>query len=168
MRVAIVRTAGLRLRRHSFGRSGRLSRFLGLRLRSRPVIAGASTRSGGEASRPGGEASRPAALDRLPWRGCDEATSMVARALLVGLNNVRPSVPVRRPPLWRCVGGAVAGCEGTLRGDRGDRGAGGEELRSRPVIAGAFARFSLLPNSTRTTCGSPVGRAERADPSSDQ
>ena len=158
MRVAIVRTTGLRLRRHSFGRSCRLSRFLGLRLRSRPVIAGASTRSGGEAS-------RPAALDRVPWRECDEDTRLCGRALLVALNNVRSSVPVRRPPLWRCVGGAVAGCEGTLRGDRG---AGGEELRSRPVIAGAFARFSPLPSSTRTTCGSPVGRAERADPSSDQ
>ena len=155
VRVAIVRTAGLRLRRYSFGPSCRRSRFLGLRLRSRPVIAGASTRSGGEAS-------RPAALDRVPWRECDEDTRLCGGALLVALNNVRSSVPVRRPPLWRCVGGGFAGCEGTLRGDRG---AGGEELRSRPVIAGAFPLFSPLPSSTRTTRGSPVGRAECADPS---
>ena len=107
VRVAIVRTAGLRLRRHSFGRSCRLSRFLGLRLRSRPVIAGASTRSGREAS-------RPAALRRLPWRGCDEAPSVAARALLDGLNIGGPSVSVRRPSLRRCAGGGSDGCENAL------------------------------------------------------
>ena len=143
VRVAIVRTAGVRRRRHLFGRSCRLSRFLGLLLRSRPVIAGASTRSGGEASRPGGEASRPAALDRLPWRGCDEAPSVAARALLDGLNIGGPSVSVRRPPLRRYAGGGSVGCEGVLGGVRG------AALKSNPGF--------------RTTCGCPVRRADASD-----
>ena len=159
VRVAIVRTTGLRRRRHPFGRSCRLSRFLGLRLRPRPVIAGASTRSGSGASRTGGEASRPAPLRGLRW--CDEAPSVAARALLDGLNNGRPLVSVRRPSLRRCTGDGLAGCEGVMGGDRGAAFKSNRAAAAEPC--GGVFRLVSLPPGFRTTCGCPVRRADVSD-----